>query len=144
MAGEQRRHFVPRAAFASACAVFMGLPGCGATAVSADPDAGREARVDAPAELAPSLLLEARPGSTACPSAEVAAQAARATPVEESAAEPAAQTLEVENALPAESPAPKKAGRKVYDSVELGLQWLAAHPSPDGRWEGASFANWCD
>ena len=36
------------------------------------------------------------------------------------------------------------AGKHFDDAVEDGLRWLAAHQSPNGGWESAGFANWCD
>ena len=30
------------------------------------------------------------------------------------------------------------------DAVEHALRWLAAHQSPDGRWESGGFDQWCD
>jgi hypothetical protein len=34
--------------------------------------------------------------------------------------------------------------RRTVDAVDHGLRWLAAHQSPDGRWEAARFHQWCD
>ena len=36
-------------------------------------------------------------------------------------------------------------GRKKFDdAVDDALKWLAAHQSPHGGWEAATFMNWCD
>jgi len=35
-------------------------------------------------------------------------------------------------------------GRKTQGAVEDALKWLAAHQSPNGGWEAATFMKWCD
>ncbi len=34
--------------------------------------------------------------------------------------------------------------KREFDAVEDALRWLAAHQSPDGGWEAATFNRWCD
>ncbi|MFO0932046.1 MAG: hypothetical protein U1E39_04990 [Planctomycetota bacterium] len=41
-------------------------------------------------------------------------------------------------------PATVRSDAKETDAVEMALQWLARHQSPDGRWEAAGFARWRD
>ncbi len=34
--------------------------------------------------------------------------------------------------------------KRFNDALDDALEWLAAHQSPDGRWEAAGFGDWCD
>ncbi len=118
--------------------------GCGAATRRRIPGWGEAARPGLGSVLDDALAaLDADPSRLAVDLAVSAAAVEAATwadvfPLVDEATSTGAATVRIEGTLP-RSPA-----RRCVIFPETSLQWLAAHQSPDGRWEAAGFGGWCD
>jgi hypothetical protein len=100
----------------------------------------------APGTTAPSPAPSGTPGAPAGPSAKPTPPVPPAAPPTEKPPAPKQATGPAAFAHRLNRQRGLELGEtsRTQEAVREGLRWLAAHQSPDGRWEAAGFSQWCD